>query len=296
MSSYRPRRSVLYMPGSNPRVLEKGKTLAADCLIFDLEDAVAIDAKAQARKLVCQAVRDGGYGSREIVIRINQLDSEFWEKDLEAAAAAGPEAILVPKVETVADVATVRERLVAAKARPDLVLWVMMESPLAVLYAKEIAAEAAADAYPLEAFVMGTNDLAKATHAELGGDRMAMLAWLSTCVAAARAYDLDIIDGVFNEFRNVAGLVAECRQGLALGMGGKTLIHPSQIEPCNAVFSPREEEVVWARKVIAALEAPENRAKGAISVEGTMVEQLHADMARRTIAISDAIDEMVTEN
>ena len=284
------------MPGSNARALEKAKSLAADCLLFDLEDAVAPDAKAQARELVCQAVRGRGYGKREVVIRINPLGSDWGADDLAAAAGAGADAILVPKVEKPADLEAVREKLARANAPQELALWAMMETPLAVLDAQEIAAAAAAEAYPLKVFVMGTNDLAKETRAELGDDRLPMLAWLSTCVAAARAYGLDIIDGVFNDFRDEEGLVAECRQGRALGMDGKTLIHPGQIGPCNAVFSPPDQEVDWARKVIAAFDEPENRSKGAISVEGRMVELLHADMARRTIAIAEAIDEMAADD
>jgi citrate lyase subunit beta/citryl-CoA lyase len=284
------------MPGSNARALEKAKSLAADCLLFDLEDAVAPDAKAEARELVCQAVRGGGYGKREVVIRINPLDSDWGADDLAAAAGTGADAILVPKVEKPADLEAVREKLADADAPKDLALWAMMETPLAVLDAKDIAAAGAAQAYPLKVFVMGTNDLAKETRAELTRDRLPMLAWLSICVAAGRAYGLDIIDGVFNDFRDEEGLVAECRQGRALGMDGKTLIHPGQIGPCNAVFSPPHEDVDWARKVIAAFEAPENRSKGAISVEGRMVELLHADMARRTIAITEAIDEMAADD
>ena len=295
MTTFRPRRSALYMPGSNARALEKAKSLAADCLLFDLEDAVAPDAKAEARGLVCQAVGAGGYGKREVVIRINPLDSEWGAGDLAAAAGTGADAILIPKVEKSADLAAVREGLARANAPRDLALWAMMETPLAVLDAQEIAAAAAAQAYSLEVFVMGTNDLAKETRAELGGDRQPMLAWLSISVAAARAYGLDIIDGVFNDFRDEEGLVAECRQGRALGMDGKTLIHPGQIGPCNAVFSPPDEDVDWARKVIAAFDEPDNRSKGAISVEGRMVELLHADMARRTIAIAEAIHELAAD-
>jgi len=280
------------MPGSNARALEKAKSLPADCLLFDLEDAVAPDAKAEARELVRQAVSAGGYGNREVVIRINPLDSEWGAQDLAASAGAGADAILVPKVERAGDLDPVRKGLAQADAPGDLALWAMMETPLAVLDAQEIAAAAAAQSYPLEVFVMGTNDLAKETRAELTRDRQPMLAWLSICIAAARAYGIDIIDGVFNDFHDEEGLVAECRQGRALGMDGKTLIHPGQIGPCNAVFTPPEEDVDWCRKVIAAFEAPENRAKGAISVEGRMVELLHADMARRTIAIAEAIEAM----
>ena len=296
VTTFRPRRSALYMPGSNARALEKAKSLAADCLLFDLEDAVAPDAKAEARDLVCKAVRAGGYGKREVVIRINSLGSEWGADDLSAAAGAGADAILIPKVAKVADLEAVREGLARANAPRELALWAMIETPLAVLDSKDIAAAGAAEAYPLKVFVMGTNDLARELGAELAGDRLPMLSALSHCVHAGRAYGLDIIDGVFNDFRDEEGFVAECRQGRALGMDGKTLIHPSQIGPCNAVFSPADEDVDWARRVIAAFEEPENRSKGAISVDGRMVELLHADMARRTIAIADAIDQMAAES
>jgi citrate lyase subunit beta/citryl-CoA lyase len=284
------------MPGSNGRALEKAKSLPADCLLFDLEDAVAPDAKVEARGLVCEAVRGGGYGKREVVIRINPLDSEWGAQDLAAAAGTGAEAILIPKVESATDLEAVREQLAGADAPKELALWAMMETPLAVMDAVKIAGAAQSDGYPLKVFVMGTNDLAKETRAELTRDRLPMLAALSHCVYSARSFGLDVIDGVFNDFRDEDGLVAECRQGRQFGMDGKTLIHPSQIEPCNAVFSPPEEDVDWARKVIAAFEAPENRAKGAISVEGRMVELLHADMARRTIAIAEAIDAMAAQS
>ena len=284
------------MPGSNARALEKAKSLPADCLLFDLEDAVAPDAKPAARELVCDAVRGGGYGKREVVIRINPLDSEWGAQDLAAAAKTGADAILIPKVESATDLEAVREQLAGADAPKDLALWAMMETPLAVMDAVKIAGAAQSDGYPLKVFVMGTNDLAKETRAELTRDRLPMLAALSHCVYSGRSFGLEIIDGVFNDFRDEKGLIAECRQGRSLGMDGKTLIHPSQIEPCNAVFSPPEQDVDWARKVIAAFDAPENRAKGAISVEGRMVELLHADMARRTIAIAEAIEAKSAES
>jgi len=280
------------MPGSNARALEKAKSLPADCLLFDLEDAVAPDAKAEARELVREAVRGGGYGKREVVIRINPLESEWGADDLAASAGSGADAILVPKVNRFADLEAVRKGLLHADAPSDLALWAMMETPLAVMQAVSIAEAAQSHGYPLKVFVMGTNDLAKETRAELTRDRLPMLAALSHCIYSGRSFGLDIIDGVFNDFRDEEGLIAECKQGRSLGMDGKTLIHPSQIEPCNAVFSPPAEDVDWARKVIAAFEAPENRSKGAISVEGRMVELLHADMARRTIAIAEAIEEM----
>jgi citrate lyase subunit beta / citryl-CoA lyase len=286
----RPRRSVLYMPGSNARALEKAKTLPADALILDLEDAVAPDAKETAREQVIAAVKAGGYGNREIAIRVNALSTPWGEADMKAAAEAKPDAILVPKVQSRADLDAARALLRGAGAAGTQTLWAMMETPLAILNAAEIAAAGPA-AYPLTVFIMGTNDLAKETRASLGGGRVGMLGWLSTCVAAGRAYGIEIIDGVFNGIGDDAGLRAELEQGRLLGMDGKTLIHPTQIEPCNEIFSPPAEEVEWARKIIAAFALPENAGKGVISLDGRMVELLHAQIAKRTVAIADMIAE-----
>jgi len=285
---FRPRRSVLYMPGSNERALEKAKSLDSDAVIFDLEDAVAMDAKAQARDQVCAAVVAGGYGKRELAIRINDLSTPWGRDDLIAAIAAKPDAILVPKVSEPADIEAVEEIMSERGADEETRLWAMMETPLAMLNARDIAATAAAPGGRLVCFIMGTNDLAKETRAKLGGDRQAMMSWLSTCVAAARAYGLDVVDGVYNDIRNETGLRAEAGQGRDLGMDGKTLIHPSQIEPTNQVFSPSEEEVTWAEKVIAAFDLPENQGKGVATVDGRMVELLHAEMAKRTLAVAAA--------
>jgi len=284
----RPRRSVLYMPGSNERALEKAKTLAADALILDLEDAVAPEAKEEARDKVVAAVQAGGYGPREVVIRINALSSQWGEADLRAAAKAGADAVLVPKVQDPGDLEAARSMLRLAGAAGTQALWAMMETPLAMLNAAPIAASGPGE-YPVTAFVMGTNDLAKETRASLEGGREGMIAWLSTCVAAARAYGIDIIDGVFNGIGDEEGLRAELEQGRRLGMDGKTLIHPSQIEPCNAVFTPHPDEVEWARRVVAAFADPDNAGKGAIKLDGTMVELLHAEIAKRTVAIADAV-------
>lgn len=291
----RPRRSVLYMPGSNARALEKAKTLAADALILDLEDAVAPDAKDLAREQVVAAVEAGGYGKREIAIRVNGLGTPWGEADLKAAIAARPNAILIPKVQTPADLEPARALLRHADAPKAQALWAMMETPLAVLNAASIAAAGPA-AYPLTVFVMGTNDLAKETRAALAGGRLGMIAWLSTCVAAARAYGIDIIDGVFNDIGNAAGFEAELSQGRSLGMDGKTLIHPSQIAPCNAAFSPLPEEVDRARRILAAFDSPENAGKGVISLDGQMVELLHAEIARSIVAVADMIAEREASN
>lgn len=287
---FRPRRSVLYMPGSNPRALEKAKTLPADALIFDLEDSVAPDAKDAARDQLLAAVHNGGYGKREIVIRVNALPTPWGVNDLKMAAQTGADAVLLPKVETPDDIAAARLVLQAAGAGDGLSLWAMMETPGAMLNAEKLAATREGSV-ELQAFVLGTNDLAKETGASLGSGRVGMLAWLSACVAAGKAHGLDVIDGVYNAIGDEAGLRAELEQGRALGMNGKTLIHPSQIEPCNEVFTPPADDVEWARKIIAAFALPENAGKGVLSLDGKMVERLHAEMARRTVAIADAIAE-----
>jgi citrate lyase subunit beta / citryl-CoA lyase len=287
----RPRRSVLYMPGSNARAMEKARELAADAVILDLEDAVAPDAKAKARELIVKALTDGGFGRREVVVRVNGLDTAWWADDL-AVAAAKPDAVLVPKVSTPEEVRQVAARLAVVGAAPELRVWAMMETPLAMLNARDIAAAALDPAMRLAAFVMGTNDLAKETRARIVPGRAPMLPWLMTCVAAARAFGLDILDGVYNDFGNAEGFAAECAEARDLGFDGKTLIHPAQIAPCNAAFSPPAEEVAWARKIIAAFDLPENAKRGVIQIEGRMVERLHAEMARRTVAIADAIAQM----
>jgi citrate lyase subunit beta/citryl-CoA lyase len=277
------------MPGSNARALEKARALPADTLILDLEDAVAPDAKATARNQVADAVRAGGFGKREVVIRVNGLQTPWGEADIAAAAAAGPDAVLVPKVSTPGDIMMAAKALRDAGAPETTRLWAMMETPLAMLNADSIARTARDPASRLAVLIMGTNDLAKETRARLTPGRPSMLAWLSICVAAARAHNIEIIDGVYNDFGDEAGLRAECEQGRDLGMDGKTLIHPNQIGPCNQIFAPSAAETDWARKVIAIFDQPENAAKGALQIDGKMVERLHADMARRTVAIADAI-------
>ena len=286
----RPRRSVLYMPGSNARAMEKARTLPADAVIFDLEDAVAPDAKAQARELIVQALKQGGFGRREVLVRINGLDTAWWRDDL-TVAAAKPDAVLVPKISTPEQLREVAKHLVGVSAEADIRIWAMMETPLAMLNAREIAAAAREDGTRLAGFVMGTNDLAKDTRARLLPGRAPMLPWLMNCVAAARAFGIDILDGVYNDIGNAEGFAAECAQARDLGFDGKTLIHPQQIAPCNEAFSPTAEEVAWARKIIAAFDLPENAGKGVISIDGRMVERLHADMGRRTVAIADAISQ-----
>jgi citrate lyase subunit beta/citryl-CoA lyase len=288
----RPRRSVLYMPGANERALEKAKTLPADSLILDLEDSVAPEAKATARANVCAAVRAGGYGRRELVIRTNAIETAWGMDDLRAAVSVAPDAILVPKVSQPGDVVTVAKVLGAIGAEPRTRLWAMMETPSSVLNVREIAALGADPANRLSCLVMGTNDLLKESRARALHNRIAVVPWLAMAIVAARAYGLDVLDGVYNDFRDEAGFREECENGRTLGMDGKTLIHPSQVAPCNEVFSPTEEEVAWARAIIQAFEGPQNKAKGVITVEGRMVERLHLVQAKRTVAIAEAIAAM----
>lgn len=288
MSATRPRRSCLYMPGANERALEKAKTLAADTLIFDLEDAVAPEAKAGARDIIANALNAGGYGARELVIRINGLDTEWGADDLRAAVAAKPHAILAPKVVSGADIDRLDRALDEAGAPADMGLWVMIEMPRALFSLDEIAA--AAQRTRLTTFVMGTNDLAKEMRAiNDPPQRTAFQTALSLSVAAARAYDLVAIDGVFNGIGDEDGLAAECRQGRLLGFDGKTLIHPSQLAATNAIFAPAPADVEQAEAVIAAFGDPANAGKGVLRVNGKMTELLHLDEARRTVAVDAAI-------
>ena len=285
----RPRRSVLYMPGSNVRALEKAKTLPVDGVIVDLEDSVAPEAKETARKQAADAVKAGGFGGREVFIRVNGVDSPWHADDLSAAARAAPDVILVPKVSSPDTLELIGRRLLDMGTDRKTRVWAMIETPLAIFNILSIAAEARDSETRLSGFVMGTNDLAKDTRARLVPGRAPMLPWLSMCVAAARIHGIDILDGVYNDIGNADGFINECRQGVDLGFDGKTLIHPSQIEPCNTAFSPSPAEVEWARKMIEAFDLPENRGKGVVSIDGRMVERLHADMARRTVAIALAI-------
>ena len=288
--SIRPRRSVLYMPGSNARAIEKARTLPADAVILDLEDSVAPDAKAAARRQVTDTVSAGGFGAREVVVRINGLDTQWWLDDLNAVGKAKPDAVLVPKVSSPNHLEDVAERLVDISADQKIRVWAMMETPLAMLNARDIAAAASDVETRLAAFVMGTNDLAKETRAKIAPGRAAMLPWLMNCVAAARAFGLDILDGVYNDLADAEGFARECAQAWDMGFDGKTLIHPTQINPCNTAFSPSAEDVAHAKNIIAAFELPENRDKGVVQLDGRMVERLHADMARRTVAIAQAIE------
>ncbi len=279
----RPRRSVLYMPGANERALEKAKTIAADSLILDLEDSVAPDVKAVARENIAAAVKAGGYGNRELVIRVNGLDTPWGMNDLKMAVEANPHAVLVPKIKMPEDVLNAQKLLGGFGGQ----LWVMIENPLSILNLQSIAA--LAETTSLSCLVLGTNDLIKETRVSAKQGRFALTPWLSMSVLAARAYGLDIIDGVYNDFKDEAGFRIECEQGGDMGMDGKTLIHPNQVALCNELFSPAAEEVSWSRRIIENFALAENAAKGVITIDGRMVERLHLAMSERTVAIAEAI-------
>jgi citrate lyase subunit beta/citryl-CoA lyase len=278
----RPRRTVLYMPGSNARAIEKARTLGVDAVILDLEDAVAPDEKERARTEVCAAVKTGGFGKRETIIRVNARSTQWGEVDLAAAIDAHPDAILVPKVSAPADLRWAQAEI----GERALSLWAMIETPRAIL---DIAAIAGAGGN-LACLVIGSNDLIKEMRGLHMAGRENLYAALGLSVAAARTYGLAIIDGVFNDIADIEGFRASCRQGRAFGFDGKTIIHPSQIAICNEAFAPSLEEITSARSVIAAFEQPENSGKGAIAVNGRMVERLHLEMAQATIALAEAID------
>lgn len=290
----RPRRSVLFMPGSNARALDKARNLPADGLILDLEDSVAPDAKPMARDQIAGAVAAKGFGKREIIIRINNLESPWWEADLTMAAHAKPDGILVPKISRPADIKRLEERLRTLKADPAIVLWAMIESPLGVLSAQEIAATAREGDKRLAGFIMGPNDIARETRMRMLPGRAAMLPLFTHCILAARASGIEILDGPYNDINDVAGFAKECAQGRDMGFDGKTLIHPGQIDAANAAYTPPAEEVARARKIMGVFDLPENVSKGVVQLDGQMVERLHVEMAKRTIAIADAIAALKT--
>jgi citrate lyase subunit beta/citryl-CoA lyase len=281
----RPRRSALFLPASNPKAIAKARTLPADIVILDLEDAVAPEMKEAAREAAVTAIREGGFGTRELAIRANGLDTEWGAADLAAIAGSGANAVLVPKVSSAGDIRAYHDALTGAPAA--LQLWTMIETCGAVLRLDAMAAMAASTRLSL--WVVGTNDLAKEMRARLTPDRGPFLPMLGMAVAAARAHGLSILDGVCNEFRDLAIFRAEAEQGLAYGFDGKSLIHPDQIASCNAVFSPSAEELDWAARVIHAFTLPENAGKGAIRVEGKMTELLHLEQAQRLVAMADVI-------
>ncbi|MDE8654143.1 HpcH/HpaI aldolase/citrate lyase family protein [Novosphingobium album (ex Liu et al. 2023)] len=283
--SERPRRSALYLPASNAKAIAKARTLPCDMVVLDLEDAVAPEMKAQARAAAVAAVAEGGFGHREVAIRANGVDTEWGLADLAAIAGSQADAVVVPKVDSADDIA--RYQVALADAPAAMRLWAMIETCAAIPNLNAIAAMAASTRLSL--WIMGTNDLAKDMRAQLTPERTPFLPFLSLAVAAARAHGLAILDGVCNEFRDLAVFEAEARQGLLFGFDGKSLIHPAQIEPCNAVFSPGEADLAWARAVIAAFASPENQGKGAIRVDGRMAELLHLEQARRLVAVAERI-------
>ncbi|MCP3419948.1 MULTISPECIES: HpcH/HpaI aldolase/citrate lyase family protein [Bradyrhizobium] len=288
----RPRRSLLFMPGSNARALEKARTLPADGIILDLEDSVAPDAKATAREQIATAVAAKGFGKREVLIRINALDTPWWVDDIGMAGKSQPDGILVPKISTVDDLNAVADRLSDISAPASIRVWAMIETARAVLDADKLAAASKDSETRLAGFVFGPNDIARETRIRMKPGRAAMIPMITHCILATRAHGLEILDGPYSDISNVDGFAEECAQGRDLGFDGKTLIHPSHIDACNAIFTPPEAEVAEARKIIAAFEKPENASRGAIQLDGRMVERLHAEMARRTIAIADAIAAM----
>ncbi|HEX7874211.1 MAG TPA: CoA ester lyase [Sphingobium sp.] len=281
----RPRRSALYLPASNAKAIAKARTLPADVVILDLEDAVAPEMKAEARAAAVAAVQEGGFGDREVAIRTNGLDTEWGADDLAAVALSGANAILVPKVDGPEDIARYHAALSAAPATTQL--WAMIETCASVGQLPAIAAASASTRLSL--FIMGTNDLAKEMRARLTPERTPFLPFLSMTVAAARAHGVAVLDGVCNEFRDLDMFRTEAQQGLLFGFDGKTLIHPDQIGPCNDVFSPSEEELARARAVIDAFALPENAGKGAIKVDGKMTELLHLEQAKRLVLVAEQI-------
>ena len=284
----RPRRSALYIPASNPRAVAKGRTLEADVLILDLEDSVAPADKPGALASAVAALAQGGFGHREVVIRINGLDTERGREDLFGAAAARPAAILLPKVATPGDVMFAAADLAKAGVPDAVRLWAMVETPAGVLNVSAIARTAADPASRLDLLVMGTNDLAKDLRVRVGPGRDTLLPWISKAVAAARSHDLDVLDGVFNGLDDPEGLAAEALQGSDWGLDGKTCIHPNQIETCNAAFAPRADEVAWARRIVEAFDGPAGAAN-VLRIDGRMVERLHADAARRLLDVAEAL-------
>jgi len=287
-TSVRPRRSVLYMPGSNARALEKAKTLPADGYIFDLEDAVAPDAKDVAREQVCAAVKAGGYGKRELVIRVNGLDTAWAEADIAAASKAGPDAILLPKVESAVQVQSLADQMQAAGAPETTQIWVMMETPRAMFKTLEIAGAH----HKLSCLVMGTSDLVKDLHAQHTPARMPVMTSLSLCLLAARTEGLAILDGVYADLKDAEGFAQSCQQGVEMGFDGKTLVHPNQVGPTNEAFAPDADEVDFSRRIIAAHAEATAQGKGIVVVDNKMIEGLHVENARRLVALTDAIEAM----
>ncbi|MCX6399077.1 MAG: CoA ester lyase [Propionibacteriales bacterium] len=283
MSEFKPLRSVLYMPSANDRALEKAKTLPADAIIFDLEDSVAPDAKVGARHSAAAAVQSGEYGRRQLIIRVNGIGTEWHDDDILAAAAAGPDVVLVPKVNSAEEVRALVDALAAAGAPEKTKLWAMVETPIGMLNALSIATASER----LTGFVMGTNDLVKELYAEHVPGRQPVITGLGLALLAARAAGIVIIDGVYNDVKNIDGFLAECEQGRQMGFDGKTLIHPGQVEGANTAFAPSEQAVEDARGLIQAWE--DGKGAGVVTYNGKMVESLHVESAERALSINEAI-------
>jgi len=290
-ASVRPRRSVLYMPGSNTRAMEKAKTIAADAIILDLEDAVSPDAKATARQQIVDALAAGGYGKREMIVRINGLDTPWGADDMAAIAKSGADAILVPKINDAQTVQGLVAAMDKAGAPASMALWCMMETPIGILNAQSIGA--ASDRVAV--WVMGTNDIAKDTGAHHTPMRLPMVTALGICMLAARAYGIQILDGVYNDIKDDDGFRDICQQGLEMGFDGKTLIHPSQVAPCNEVFSPTEAQLEMAARIVAGFEEAQREGKGVVTVDGRMIENLHVEQAKKQLALAAAVAEMSAE-
>ena len=285
-ASIRPRRSALYMPGSNARALEKARTLEADVLIMDLEDSVSQDKKAEARKRIAAALKGGGYGDREIVVRINAATGPWGAEDLAFVAQSGVDAVLLPKVEHADQVWFAEEALATSGAPMSLSIWCMMETPLGMLHAKEIAGASPR----LGCLVLGTSDLAKDLNALHTRDRLPFLTSFGLCILAARAYGLAVLDGVHLDLDDVEGFEEVCWQGRQLGFDGKTLIHPKTLETANRIFAPSREDVAWSRKIIDAYQQADASGSGVVLVDGTLVEGLHVENARRILALAEMIE------
>ena len=284
MSTYRPRRSVLYMPAANERALEKAKDIQADALIFDLEDAVAPDSKEVAREQACAAAASSEYGNRELTIRCNGLDTPWGRDDVLAAAAAGPAAVVIPKVDGSSYLDEISELLNQGGAPSSTQIWAMVETPIGILHVEEIARHERTSV-----MVMGTNDMAKELRASITADRQALLPYLAMCLLSARAAGVAILDGVYNDIKDESGFKDVCVQGAEMGFDGKTLIHPNQVAPTNEIFSPSLDELDFHRRIIEEFEAAEKDGRGVLTVDGKMIENLHVDEARRALAVADAI-------
>lgn len=284
----KPRRSILYMPGSNARALEKGRTLAADGLILDLEDAVAPDVKETARQQIRDALSQGGYGKREMIVRVNAMDTPWGLDDLNAAATMGADAVLLPKVESAGAVHQAEEIIATAGAPDDLAIWCMMETPLGMLHAEEIAHSS----HRVGALVMGTSDLAKDLQCAHTPERLPFMTSLGICILAARAAGIVILDGVHLNLNDDGGFEYSCKQGAELGFDGKTLIHPNTIDAANKAFSPPPEIIEWSKKIIAAHTEASAEGRGVVVVDGKLIENLHVMNAERLVVMAEAIENM----